>query len=330
MTIICAVHPFSVHCADAHGQTCLDDPTYVCRLRFPSIQNAGHRPPTSCRPGRDISALSIPPAKQTKPFVLPRDVIESLDVGIRAFSRDDEIPVRVGFCIAGRVVMLGVVGVVVLVEGRPPRIRSVLEGAMGGVELVGEDEVVGPDGWVVGAAAALPGLRAFNLRAFGLRGVDLRAVGGGGGWGGRHQRLGLVNVGPGGGGRRSRVAAHIRGGGACCRRVGHRNGGGGSTATAGLDLLLCGGGQGGGAPARGIDGWNGLGSGSGGNGHACVGGGVLVDPTGVDACRRCSWMRRCEEKCDDDDELDERGREGRHHGGVGCPMIDFYPPVVLG
>ena len=133
-----------MHCADAHGQTCLDDPTYVCRLRFPSIQNAGHRPPTSCRPGRDISALSIPPAKQTKPFVLPRDVIESLDVGIRAFSRDDEIPVRVGFCIAGRVVMLGVVGVVVLVEGRPPRIRSVLEGAMGGVELVGEDAPLPP------------------------------------------------------------------------------------------------------------------------------------------------------------------------------------------
>lgn len=77
------------------------------------------------------------------PLTLLLDVIEPDNGSIGCLGGDDEMSIGIGVGVGGRVVVLGVVGVVVLFEGGPAWIVAVVECSMGGVEFVAEDQVVG-------------------------------------------------------------------------------------------------------------------------------------------------------------------------------------------
>lgn len=67
-------------------------------------------------------------------------IIESDNGSILCFTFDDEMAIGVSVRIGGRIVVLGIIGVIVLIEGGPSWIGSVGEGSVGGVEFIREDE----------------------------------------------------------------------------------------------------------------------------------------------------------------------------------------------
>ena len=69
-------------------------------------------------------------------------VVESDDRRILRHGSDDQMSIVVRLGILRRIIVLRVVGVIVLINGRPARIVSVGETAMRDVEFVREDEIV--------------------------------------------------------------------------------------------------------------------------------------------------------------------------------------------
>jgi hypothetical protein len=81
------------------------------------------------------------------------DVVEAYNLGICCFAGDYEFSVGISYGILWCVIMQGVVGVIILIQGRPTGIGAIVKAPVGCVEFIRKNELknsIWIKGWVSG------------------------------------------------------------------------------------------------------------------------------------------------------------------------------------